>query len=405
MKRIAAMITAMALIASFSTPSSALQNLLAREDLRLGVVSDSGPFAFHRISAMTVDAAGRIYVGNSGRIGVFDSGGRFVREFGRTGQGPGEYRAINVLWTVGDTLVLTDWQAGGRTILFNVSNGAVLDSWSATNANASRTFVIGLGPNGWLGGAQPGTSARRGAMPPGTIIRDTARLHVLDRKTREVGALVRLLVPATRLVVGAGETGADWPLFEPRVGFVSTPRGLQFEVSNPHVYSIDVYDHSGAKVRTLTRPYTASRIATAEVEKFKGIIEEHYRRRPSPPGFTTLAQTLARVDTRAKMHMATSTSPFGRMLVSGDGELWVERPDLVKDIVRLEYERWYPAVNRMPGLAEPESKWDRFDAAGRYVGQVTLPANFNAMAVHAGAVYGVSRDSNDVEFVVRLRVQ
>jgi hypothetical protein len=139
------------------------------------------------------------------------------------------------------------------------------------------------------------------------------------------------------------------------------------------------------------------------VNAYKALLEQHYLKRGPSATAESMQQSLARADARAKLPMVPHTSPFWRTIAGSDGELWVERADLVKEPARIEYERTFPVVNRQLVFPEPDSRWDRFDSQGRFQGQITLPSNFHALAVHRGAVYGVSKNADDVEFVVRMR--
>jgi hypothetical protein len=145
-----------------------------REDLRIGEVNSSGPASFHQITAMTVGPGGEIYVANRGSTSIraFAPDGRFLREFGRQGSGPGEFRLISVLWMSGDSVVAIDWQAGGRVSLFG-SRGELLDNWAATNPlDGTRYSLISNSPTGWI--------ASVSGRDPGQDI----RIHLLDHRTR-----------------------------------------------------------------------------------------------------------------------------------------------------------------------------------------------------------------------------
>ena len=48
--------------------------------------------------------------------------------------------------------------------------------------------------------------------------------------------------------------------------------------------------------------------------------------------------------------------------------------------------------------------WDVFDAAGRYLGVVTMPPDFAPMVFLHDQIYGVWRDELDVQYVLRLRI-
>jgi len=66
----------------------------ARPGPVLGTPDDDGPTVFGGRVAATLDDDGRLHVldGLNGRVVEFDSHGRFVSEFGRTGDGPMEFR-------------------------------------------------------------------------------------------------------------------------------------------------------------------------------------------------------------------------------------------------------------------------------------------------------------------------
>ena len=54
----------------------------------------------------------------------------------------------------------------------------------------------------------------------------------------------------------------------------------------------------------------------------------------------------------------------------------------------------------------PDSRdWDVFDAGGRYLGVVTMPARFQLMQFRGEVIYGVERDQFDVEYVVGLHIE
>ena len=57
----------------------------------------------------------------------------------------------------------------------------------------------------------------------------------------------------------------------------------------------------------------------------------------------------------------------------------------------------------MEDMSPPD--WDVFDAEGRLLGMVTLPARFNPLRVVGNAIYGTRLDDLDVQHVVRLDVK
>lgn len=98
------------------------------------------------VADLHVAADGRVYVSDpqANGVHVFDASGRHVRTIGREGEGPGEFRRLGGLQTLGDTLVVVDG-GNGRLQLLSL-NGEPL----ATRPVAAGYFGFTVGPNGLL---------------------------------------------------------------------------------------------------------------------------------------------------------------------------------------------------------------------------------------------------------------
>ena len=90
------------------------------EVYRIGSYDGDEWETFGRVSGVSFDDSGNLYVmdDQAGRIVVVSQGGAFVREFGRIGDGPGEFAAHSNT-AVGFT-VLRD----GRAVVFDPGHGA-----------------------------------------------------------------------------------------------------------------------------------------------------------------------------------------------------------------------------------------------------------------------------------------
>ncbi len=83
-------------------PTDEAQNLILKEDLRFGGGDVEDIFIWSGANpTVTADPKGNMYVADTGsnRILVFDPMGKYLQEFARKGEGPGEYRMLN-LFTV-----------------------------------------------------------------------------------------------------------------------------------------------------------------------------------------------------------------------------------------------------------------------------------------------------------------
>jgi hypothetical protein len=372
------------------------------EELRIGSVSDAGPQLFDNILDVDVTESGRIHVANngSGQVRVFDSTGAFVVQFARRGQGPGEFRMLNDIWTFGDSTVVIDWQGGGRGSFFDAEGRHVV-SWKSTQPDGSDYLVVARDGNGWLA---VNSVAPRPPFEPNAPLMYIGRYLHMDSTASSIVRAGWDRPGTTRLFAASGEGGLDWPLFEPMVGGVTKGNGLQYLIPDPLKYAIEVRDAENTLLRTISHDYTPYVISADEVERVKDLLDTHYELRPARPGWTELEQAKARIDARAALPMVSTQTPFGKILAGHDGEVWVERPDRTRTPARIAYDDMYATYNRMPGMEELPTTWDRFDPTGRFMGSVQLPVRFTAHAVWRERVIGVLRDDNDVEFVVRFRV-
>jgi hypothetical protein len=99
------------------------------EEVRIGSVDDPD-VGFSRIGRIHVDADGMVFVHESTdqQIRLYDAEGRFVRSYGRRGDGPGEFRVILGFGLLGDTLWVSD--GGARRLTLFSRSGDLLHTVS-----------------------------------------------------------------------------------------------------------------------------------------------------------------------------------------------------------------------------------------------------------------------------------
>lgn len=120
---------------------------LGTERLRIGSV-DGEHDAFVQIAQLRIDDEGLIYVLDTRLPGllVYDRDGRFVRQIGRRGDGPGEYRRPGPFGLLGDTV----WIAESKRAAFFERDGTFLGSVSFADSDPGRAgplLVNLLGPD------------------------------------------------------------------------------------------------------------------------------------------------------------------------------------------------------------------------------------------------------------------
>jgi hypothetical protein len=108
---------------------------------------------FFRIGDVHLMADGGYVVADEGelRISVFDAAGRFVRSFGRPGEGPGELRTLQrPIVLSGDTIVA--WDSRLRRVTAFRSDGSVVSvrPWRLPGGKEGWVYPIGRWSSRWI---------------------------------------------------------------------------------------------------------------------------------------------------------------------------------------------------------------------------------------------------------------
>ena len=262
--------------------------------------------------------------GGGRRVVVVDAAGRHVRDFGRPGDGPGEFQMARELIAWGD----------GRTLVRDMMRGYHV-----------------FGPGGeferTVREAGPGIGTRVGFRPERTgsqtvVVRDERSILRIDMSSEEVEG--RVLVEAwaprapTELPAGADfedvldRFGEEWG-FEPEVLFDALPAG-GVAFSDSSAYAIKVTDASGAISRILRRairplPVT-ERMKRAERERR---LEREANRQVTqrggepPPGVREMLNRFRATQRAAleNMRFYPEVPVVAAVHVTWEGSVWVER--------------------------------------------------------------------------------
>jgi hypothetical protein len=376
--------------------------LTLEEELRIGVVEGEDHYQFYQVDDLAMDEAGTLFVGNTmtGTVRVFTSGGEFVREFGGRGEGPAEVSMVNQVWLAGDSVVVVDWQRGGKTVVFT-KTGELVASWRSMHPEGRRITLFGFGPEGWVGFSDPPYRDRIREAPEGEPVELRRDLRYVFPGQDSVGNVFVRLPP--QVLYGSSEThGLDWGLFGHRTDFGFDAAGKLF-LSRGHPYEIDVFDSRGNLTRRVRRAYDPVLITEDHV---RDVVEElpapldTMSRLPPEEREDQKERVVARVKRQASFPHPDTLGCLGRLLVARDGAFWVERVDGVSPIEIELRKMWFGLQHS----SETPTIWDVFDPEGRFLGTVRLPARFGPMAVEERAVVGVLKDAMDVEYVVRYRI-
>ena len=311
---------------------------------------------FTAVQHIGFDGTGNLYILDAPgpeagtRVVIVDPAGRHVKDFGRQGDGPGEFRWPRrmVVWADGRTLVEDVLHMGSH--LFG------------PEGDFDRMVRGGVGPN-----LRPdpvdastvvGVSWRREDQGRRAIIRFDLSSDEVSERT-----LVEAWVPQP------GDEGRGAPVnleefvgdawgFEPALLFDVLPSGgIAFADSS--AYAVKLTDRSGVIARILRRPITPLRATEAirRAERDRRLEEQAWNRRTTSGGggeptaemeALTRAMAAARMAAVENMRFFPEVPVIAALRATWDGTLWVQR-------------------SAEPGSSKP-GPIDVLTADGRYVG-------------------------------------
>lgn len=341
----------------------------AVEALRVGAVAAGSPDAFGRIGGLAVDSAGGVYVfdAQASELRAFAADGTHRFSFGRRGAGPGEFAAVRGIgWSPTGTLWIADFGNARYTevtrdgSLVAVRRGPV-PAWPITWAGA-------FGRDGSL------YELARRSDDPGRYV--YVRHEVRDDALAAVDTfpLPAMDEPSLFLDIPAGRLRLPLP-FAPRPSWAfGGDDGLWSATAEQ--YRIVRRTLAGDILLLLEAAHTPTPVTAADVAAARAEL---------------IAATAGANPDDIDLSAVPATKPaHGRIRVDDRARLWVPR---------------IPAREPRGGEPPEPASFDVFDAAGRYLGAVTLDVRPDlALAFRGDFVAGVQRDAVDVEYVIVHRV-
>lgn len=350
------------------------------EELRIGTVTGPEEYSFGQIRDLAVGRDGSIFVADLHPQSVrqFDPAGRFVRQIGREGQGPGEYTSLLGTAILPDG-TLSIWDYGNRRISVYDSTGAYLRglrvSGGAVQRKAFQVDTLGrfyvkvpvqpprLLPSGRFGDFTYGYAR---LSPDGTVL-DTVSLP-LDNPT------------------GAFAGPDNLRPFPTQEVYALSPFGYLVGGSNEQ-YSFTIRDPNGA-VTVENEGHQPVPVTGEERREWEAVRE--YSERASGISFPAIPR---------------SKPAFRDLWVDADGRIWVHR------YVEAFKRDLPPGQETRSGNVRPNITWrepqvfDVYSAQGQFLRCVELPWGVRLSESRGSFIWGVTKGSFDEEYVVRWRIQ
>jgi hypothetical protein len=334
------------------TPAAPAYRLSAAPTIKVGGLNSDPRLEIVSFRAVAITRNGSLAVapavrGNATAIRIFAPGGRFVREIGRAGDGPGEFRSVTSITALGGDSLLVHDRTLARLTIFD-GQGAVVTT--RDNAGGDRCCVAG---NSYL----IANTSLEPAVDPGRVPpRDSLRIDI-----RTVGSVTSrkvLTLPGYERPVCIGtmsndRCGGAGGLMRP---FVSQPQvipaGDVFIYASGERYEYRVYDAEGELLRTVRaavppRPVTAADIDSAKTHILAGFAGD--ARRVAEAAWSRM--------TLPRMHLA-----YRRALTETDGSVWLLGC----------------------GPSDNGRCWAKFDPAGRLQGTLLIPPDWEVASFANG---------------------
>jgi hypothetical protein len=333
------------------------------EEIRIGSLEGSGPDLFGQISALEIDAAGRIYVleGQAQELRVFDPSGIHIRTVGREGGGPGEFKeAIGMAWSPsGDLWVIDPGNmrisvfdtAGTYLTMKRILGGYVMMPWKGLFDRSGRFYHYGLDLDAEAGG-------RFVMVRFDTLMNslDTLRIPQPHEENffelHSEDGIMRAVVPFS--------AGVSWTL--------SLSSHLWFSFTGE--YRLFKRTVEGDTALIVSRDFEPARVTAADIDTAISSLEwfTHQGGKVDRSKFPAVKPALSTI------------------YVDDEDQLWVVPVAATEDRGRL---------------------LDVFENSGRYLGRLRLPfplASGPLPIFRGGFIYGVTSDEYNVPYVVRARI-
>jgi hypothetical protein len=293
-------------------------------------------------------------------IRYFSAEGRFLMQIGRSGGGPGEFRAIAAVFrTPGDSLIVYDpWQARLTYLTPAGKVGRqVSRPGSGSPGRSMRHVLVGRFADGTFL-ARNNVIGRADIRPPQRFQTGPQRDSIPWLRLSEDGSVLDTIVRAPGEVYES-PSASTFRIFRftPRPAVLAA--GEQFYLGTGEQYRITEFDLRGRPLRAFTKPSRPAKVTAADLAKLE---EEMLNALPA-----SVQTAQARTQFREQPSMETMPAHDRYLLRDPEGNLWVQ------DFAA-------------PGA--PRTTWSVFAKDGRLRGTVQVPPGFRLLDVGSDYVLG-----------------
>lgn len=342
--------------------------------VEIGVLEGRPEYQLVQVSGAAVMTDGAIVLADRGahELRFYDADGRHLRSVGREGDGPGEFRSVELIGLFGGDSILTFDQYQRRTSVFGPAGAFARSFTAGGEAELAFPYPVGVFADGSLL-VREGGVYRAGEASTG-VDRAPVRLFLAGPDGRIADSL-GVFPGSEAFVFTEGRSLSVSTLMFGR-DLVEAVSGRRLALGNNDGYSVRVLRSDGSDVHVVRRRQEPVPVRDADVEAF-------------------MADELSDIDqgdeNRRRMALLRfeqmprhETFPaYASIELDAEGHLWVEQ---------------------YRGPREAETVWHVFDQDGVFAARVRLPSRLRVLEIGDDWVLGVTRDDLGVERVALHRL-
>lgn len=340
--------------------------------VEVGVTEGEAAYQFGEVADALRLGNGTLLVadGQANELRAFDANGRFLRTIGRRGGGPGEFAGLSHLMLLpGDTVAAFDYRAG-RLSFFAPSGDFVRSVNLGPLDGRLPPKPVGILGDGSLLVAPMFNPSFTNSPKPS---RDTITLARFSADGKQAASLARVLGEETITLASSQMATRQRVPFG--LGSWYAAQGARVLVADNARYELAERAPDGRVTRLIRRAAEREPVTEADREAF---LEQRRAAASSAGRFREAQERVIRA-----MTFPERKAHFTGLLLDPAGNAWVERP-------------------AAPGADTP---WDVFDAQGRWLGTVAVPAELRVRQIGTDFLAGVWRDELDVPRVRVHRIE
>jgi hypothetical protein len=367
-------------IMAFSAEVTSLQELYRKGEIQFEqeyVLDDDAmpvDLFFESPSTVTCDPEGNIYVVDSGaqNIKKFDKDGRFLKTFGREGQGPGEFGGIYYATFTKDRLIV--WDSGNRRLCAFTPSGEFVHSVNIAYDEGFVRRLRGL-PSGEVIVEKEKTYRKEPDRPQTCLIdlysSDLERVRTIYKRELWRKKYIRTKEYGTSVLYFPYSADVRWDV---------TPDG-HIIIGYSDKYELEAYDKTGKKIFAIAHTHEPAAVTEKDKKDYFASIS-----------FYRMGERLKEVPEYITKHteFPKHKPVYKDVIVDTEGNIWV--------VLNREKED------------ESEIMFDAFNPAGKSIsrvkirGDVLFPQNRNTYLFHGRSFFQIKTGEDELFRIICYRM-